>query len=105
MTEPYIPFYKPYGMSDAEYAHEIDIAHQQHEEWALHQQQEENEALVLSNVMERFRNLPLDQQQAKITDDLKDIADWYGGFDELLNAVKELKDGADEDAFERKYAP
>ena len=39
MTEPYIPFYKPYGMSDEEYAHEIDIAHRKHEEWALENQQ------------------------------------------------------------------
>jgi hypothetical protein len=47
MTEPYIPFYKPYGMSDAEYASEIDAAHRRHEEWALEQQQQE---LVLANV-------------------------------------------------------
>jgi len=38
--EPYIPFYKPYGMSDEEYQHEVRIAEQKHNEWEEGQHEE-----------------------------------------------------------------
>lgn len=31
--EPYIPFYKPYGMTDEEFQHEVEIAKEKHAEW------------------------------------------------------------------------
>ena len=33
MEEPYVPFYKPYGMTDEEYDYEVRIAEQRHAEW------------------------------------------------------------------------
>jgi hypothetical protein len=33
MEEPYIPFYKPYGMTDEEYSYEVRLAEQRHAEW------------------------------------------------------------------------
>jgi hypothetical protein len=33
MEEPYIPFYKPYGMSDEEYAYEVRLAENRHDQW------------------------------------------------------------------------
>ena len=38
-----MPFYKPYGMSDEEYHHEINIAEQKSAEWEQEQLQEEME--------------------------------------------------------------
>lgn len=32
---PYIPFYKPYGMSDEEYEYEVRIAEIKYQEWLL----------------------------------------------------------------------
>lgn len=33
MEEPYVPFYKPYGMSEEEFEEEVRIAEQKHDEW------------------------------------------------------------------------
>ena len=38
MTKPYVPFYKPYGMSDEEYEHEVRIAEQKLAEWEAEQE-------------------------------------------------------------------
>lgn len=38
MERPYVPFYKPYGMTDEEYEYEVKIAEQRLAEW-----EEENE--------------------------------------------------------------
>ena len=50
MERPYVPFYKPYGMTDEEYEYEVRIAEQRLAEWEA-----ENEALQQSAVM---RSLP-----------------------------------------------
>lgn len=39
MEEPYIPFYKPYGMTDEEYSYEVAQAKQRHAEWDAEQEQ------------------------------------------------------------------
>jgi hypothetical protein len=44
MEKPYIPFYKPYGMSDEEYQHEINIAEQRYAEWEQEQAEEQARA-------------------------------------------------------------
>ena len=36
---PYVPFYKPYGMSDEEYEYEVRIAEQRLAEWYDEQDQ------------------------------------------------------------------
>ena len=41
MEEPYIPFYKPYGMSDEEYEYEVRIAEQKYQEWLDEQIEQE----------------------------------------------------------------
>lgn len=33
MERPYVPFYKPYGMTDEEYEYEVAIAEQRLAEW------------------------------------------------------------------------
>lgn len=33
LEEPFIPFYKPYGMSDEEYEKEVKLAEERHAEW------------------------------------------------------------------------
>jgi len=38
---PFVPFYKPYGMSDEEYQYELDLANQRLAEWEEEQQLEE----------------------------------------------------------------
>ena len=38
--EPYIPFYKPYGMTDEEYQHEVQQAQKRHAEWEADQESE-----------------------------------------------------------------
>jgi hypothetical protein len=35
--KPYVPFYKPYGMSDEEYQHEVKLAESKLEEWEYDQ--------------------------------------------------------------------
>jgi len=36
--QPYIPFYKPYGMSDEEYQYEVKLAEQKLVEWQFEQE-------------------------------------------------------------------
>lgn len=38
--EPFVPFYKPYGMTDEEYQHEVMLAQQRLEEYQAKQQEE-----------------------------------------------------------------
>ena len=38
MEKPYVPFYKPYGMTDEEYEYEVRIAEQQLSEWEAEQE-------------------------------------------------------------------
>lgn len=33
MEEPYVPYYKPYGMSDEEFEEDVRIAQKKHDEW------------------------------------------------------------------------
>lgn len=37
MERPYVPFYKPYGMTDEEYEYEVRIAEQRLAEWEAEQ--------------------------------------------------------------------
>lgn len=46
MERPYVPFYKPYGMTDEEYEYEVRIAEQRLAEWEA-----ENEALQQADVI------------------------------------------------------
>lgn len=46
MERPYVPFYKPYGMTDEEYEYEVRIAKQRLAEWEA-----ENEALQQADVI------------------------------------------------------
>jgi cytochrome c5 len=46
MERPYVPFYKPYGMTDEEYEYEVKIAEQRLAEWGA-----ENEALQQADVI------------------------------------------------------
>lgn len=39
MEKPYVPFYKPYGMSDEEYEHEVKIAEQRLANWEYENEQ------------------------------------------------------------------
>jgi hypothetical protein len=39
MTKPFIPFYKPYGMTDEEYASEVKQAEMRYAEWEAEQQE------------------------------------------------------------------
>lgn len=39
MEKPYVPFYKPYGMSDEEYEHEVKIAEQRLANWEYENKQ------------------------------------------------------------------
>jgi hypothetical protein len=44
MSEPpYVPFYKPYGMSDEEYYCRVRQAEEAYEEWLYAQEELENE--------------------------------------------------------------
>lgn len=36
-NRPYVPFYKPYGMSDEEYQYELKLAQEKLEEWEAEQ--------------------------------------------------------------------
>ena len=36
--KPYVPFYKPYGMSEQEYQHEVELAQQRLAEWEEEQE-------------------------------------------------------------------
>lgn len=38
MEKPYVPFYKPYGMTDEEYEYEVRIAEQRLAEWEAEQE-------------------------------------------------------------------
>lgn len=38
--EPYIPFYKPYGMTDEEYRYEVKKAEERHAEWEAWQDEQ-----------------------------------------------------------------
>lgn len=38
MEKPFVPFYKPYGMSDEEYMYEVRIAEQRLAEWEAMQE-------------------------------------------------------------------
>ncbi len=38
---PYVPFYKPYGMTDEEYQHEVSIAERKLAEWEADQEDED----------------------------------------------------------------
>ena len=42
MEKPYVPFYKPYGMTDEEYEYEVRIAEQRLAEWEAEQEQIKN---------------------------------------------------------------
>ncbi len=37
--EPFIPFYKPYGMSEEEYQNELCLAQNRYDQWAAEQDQ------------------------------------------------------------------
>lgn len=39
MEKPYVPFYKPYGMTDEEYEYEVRQAEQRVAEWEAEQEQ------------------------------------------------------------------
>jgi hypothetical protein len=39
MEKPFVPFYKPYGMSDEEFEYEVKIAEQKLSEWEDHQEE------------------------------------------------------------------
>ena len=39
MEKPYVPFYKPYGMSDEEYQYEVEMAQEKLAEWEQEQQE------------------------------------------------------------------
>jgi hypothetical protein len=38
MERPYVPFYKPYGMTDEEYEYEVKMAEQRSAEWDAEQE-------------------------------------------------------------------
>lgn len=57
MDEPYIPFYKPYGMSDEEYQEEVRIAQQKHDEWEWYETQQWEEQWRWEQEQDRLRDL------------------------------------------------
>jgi len=52
MERPYVPFYKPYGMTDEEYEYEVRIAEQRLDKWEA-----EIEALQQADVVGRSEQL------------------------------------------------
>lgn len=94
MSEPFIPFYKPYGMSDEQYAHEISNAHQEHERWALEQQEaqltEDYDRLNVSRY-NLFRSFPIKEQERIMRNELIEIQHWFGGWDELAKYIEDQR--------------
>ena len=44
MERPYVPFYKPYGMTDEEYSYEVRKAEQRLDEWEAQMEEAKKEA-------------------------------------------------------------
>ena len=88
MEKPYVPFYKPYGMTDEEYHSEVRKAEQRLAEWEAEQ---ENEQLLSMLDNEREK----EQMEAE--------AQYHNEMNERIESTYYYDEGGNCDGFSRPY--
>lgn len=59
MEKPFVPFYKPYGMTDEEYSYAVRIAEQELAVWQqMQDDMEEEERREIAEVEQKIKDLP-----------------------------------------------
>ncbi len=61
------------------------------------------DALIPPRVGPWFDKLSKEQKESVNETDLRELADWYGGWNELRKVIDRLEDNDNEAAYERRY--